>query len=386
MRFLRCARLCLTTGLLILCSAVFTARAQQTQFDGSWSGTTGQGRLISFTVTNGSVGPVSFLGTITGCSGIIGVVSFSTRAISNNAFTITVTTTVPGGVSFTLSGTFTSTSAVNGTLSFTLNGCSGSTSTTWTASRAVAPPPSPIPTATNLTFIPHSAFGGGFITRRYITNLSTTATNAVTINRIGTNGTLVESTSVTLQPLATLLSADSESQRTSSLTTEWYAIGSERSIAAAVLFDCCASGTDVISAVGVLPQAPGTSFTAPFHYQQQTSTQPILVEGMAVANRTELSNTITVTIRDQNGTVASTDTLTPLGAYGQTAFTVSDLPNARAYLQGRDSFVGTLVISGTGQFSPLYVGNLGGRLFSLPLLPSTTGSAAEAPGSATVQE
>jgi hypothetical protein len=234
--------------------------------------------------------------------------------------------------------------------------------------------------------MPHSAFGGGYITRRYITNLSTTATNAVTINRIGTTGTLVESTSVTLQPRATLLSADSESLRTSPLTTEWYAIGSERSIAAAVLFDCCASGPDVISAVGVLPQAPGTSFTAPFHYQQQTSTQPILVKGMAVANRTEFSNTITVTISDQNGTVASTDTLAPLGAYGQTAFTVSDLPNARAYLQGRDSFVGTLVIGGTGQFSPLYVGNLGGRLFSLPLVSSTTGSAAEAPGSATVQE
>lgn len=395
MRLLSRVGLQLARVLMILFFAAGSLSAQQTQFDGSWSGTTGQGKPVSFTVTNGSVSSLSFGGTITGsgCTANFTTTSSATRTISSNSFSMTISTTAPGGVSFTLVGSFTSTSAVNGNLSFTLNSipgvpsCAGSASTTWSASRAGAPAPNPtIPTATNLTFIPHSVLGSGFITRRYITNLSTTATNAVTINRIGTSGTLVGSSTVTLQPRATLLSADSESQRTASLTTEWYAIGSERAIAAAVLFDCCASGTAVTSAVGVLPQAPGTSFTAPFHYQQQTSTQPILVMGMAVANRTEFANTITVTLRDQNGTTVSTDPLAPLGAYGQTAFTVSDLTNVSTFLQGKDSFVGTLVITGTGQFSPLYVGNLGGRLFSLPLVASSSGSAAEVPESTAVKE
>lgn len=368
----------------------------QAQLDGSWSGTTTQNRPISFTVSNGAVTSVSVSGTVTGagCTETFTTTFSTSRTISNNSFTVTLT---PGTsrTSFVLTGNFTSTSAANGTLSFTLSSftgvpsCAGCGSTTWTATRAGAPAPTAvIPSTTNLTLIPHSAFGGGYITRRYFTNLSTTSSNALTINRISTSGSLVESSQVTLQPGATLLRADSESQRTQTQTpsVEWYAIGSERPISTSVLFDCCASGSEVISAVGVLPSSPGTSFTAPFHFQRQTSTQPILVMGMAVANRTEFSNTITVRIKDESGNQVSSDALTAFGAYGQTAFTVSDLPNLSAFLQGKDSFVGTLVISGTGQFIPLYVGNLGGRLFSLPLTSSSSGSAAQAPESDTVLE
>lgn len=229
----------------------------------------------------------------------------------------------------------------------------------------------PIPTGDRQTFIPHSAFGGGFLTRRFFTNLTNT-TNALTINRISQSGGLLESTTTPLQPNATALIADTEQQRSQPLTTQWLAIASQGAISASVLFDCCATGSQVTSAVGVLAQAAGTSFMAPFVFQRETSSQPLLLEGLAVANRSAAANTVTVQFLDAAGNQLSTDTLAPILAFGQAAFTVSELPGVSAQLQGRDTFLGSLVITGTQSFAPIYVGNLGGRLFSLPLMPSSS--------------
>lgn len=62
-------------------------------------------------------------------------------------FVVNGGTSTPGGISFSITGTFASTSSVSGNLSFNtfgipgVGGCSGSGSTTWTATKAGAPAP-----------------------------------------------------------------------------------------------------------------------------------------------------------------------------------------------------------------------------------------------------
>lgn len=240
-----------------------------------------------------------------------------------------------------------------------------------TTQNVLLAPSAALPSLTNLTIIPHFAIGGGFVTRVFVRNLSTSSNNVIVqyMNQNGTVSTNPPSSQLQMSPGQVVEFTSGESNRSSALKVQWIAIGSDQTLQASVLFDCCAADTTT-QTVGVLPQNPATTFSTPFIFQRQTSSQPILVYGLAVANRSESqANTITVTLRDQNNTQVSQDTVTISAALGQTAFTPSDLTNAAAFLQGRNSFLGSMVITGTQQFSAVVVGNLGTRFFSLPLTP-----------------
>lgn len=237
---------------------------------------------------------------------------------------------------------------------------------------------SPLPSKPVITIIPHLVTGGnasgGFVTRVFVNNLST-GSNGVIINIVNQNGTLATAgqEQVLLGGGSLQFSTD-EANRFSNQSIQWVAIGSDGPILASVVFDfrfATSPATDAVQVVGVPAQAPGTSFTAPFIFQQETSAQPALVEGLAIANQSSSSNTLTIQLLDRDGTRLSTDTLT-LSAFEQKAFVPSDpptspLPNLLAQLQGRTAFLGSLVITGTQSFAPVYVGALGPRLFSLPL-------------------
>lgn len=230
---------------------------------------------------------------------------------------------------------------------------------------------SPLPTKPVLTLVPHFVSGGNFVTRVQINNLSASP-NGVVINTVNQNGQLATAgQEQVLAANAGLQTSTGEANRTAPLSVQWLAIGSDGAISASVLFDCCAAGTTVSSAVGVLPQTPATSFKAPLLFQQGDATTPLLTEGLALANRSDQTNNLTLTLFNSDGTQAASDTLT-LAPFNQTAFdpfftTPSPTPNIRAFLATQTTYFGTLTITGTQLFAPVYVGNLGGRLFSLPL-------------------
>jgi hypothetical protein len=106
-------------------------------FNGSWSGTTGQGRPLKFEVEQNRVTKVTLdvLVQGSGCtvtiSGGLGIdPGFE---IVNDAFTWTFKDSTR---SITLKGTFDSTTAARGTLTVTMSGnCPGTAETTWTAKR-----------------------------------------------------------------------------------------------------------------------------------------------------------------------------------------------------------------------------------------------------------
>lgn len=393
------------TGVLalgaLLCLLVLPNSFAQTQFNGNWSGSTGQNQPISFTVTNGRITSLSvqFGVSISGCTSTTSASSTSlSLAITNNSFSFSGsmstsffgitggTLTIGGGSgTVTISGSFSSTTTASGTVALGRDFvCRQPVSTNWSATWR--PPPPTIPTGNFQTFIPHNILGGGFRSRLLITNLGTSS-NALTINRIGQDGEVAERISRTLSASGTLQIAGSDTTRTQTLTVQWFAIASQNPIAAGVLFDCCAAGSQVSSAVGVLVNlAPGTSFAAPFIFQRQgVANQPLLVEGLALANSSASANTVTIRVLDPAGNQLSSDTLSAIPAYGQTALTVSDLPMLSAQLQGRDSFLGSLLIGATQPMIPVIVGNLGGRFFSLPLVSAGSGSAVQAAESAQVE-
>ena len=151
---------------------------------------------------------------------------------------------------------------------------------------------SPIPAGAVQTIVPHSAFGGGWITRLFIANLTNSA-NTVTVNRVDQSGNVVHSTTTTLAAAGTLEMADAESNRTLPLTINWFAIGSQGAVTASVLFDfqgtAAPAPVNFNTALGALASAPVTSFTA-----LARVTTPGGDLGLALANLNNTSNTLTI--------------------------------------------------------------------------------------------
>lgn len=108
-------------------------------YSGSWSGTTSQGKSISFTVVDNEITHFSFEFdwiSGTGCS-VSGTVSNDydpTLLISGNTFAISGT--IPG-LSYTFNGTFSSETMANGTSNLTASGtCPSTASPTWSANKS----------------------------------------------------------------------------------------------------------------------------------------------------------------------------------------------------------------------------------------------------------
>lgn len=108
-------------------------------YSGSWSGTTSQGKSISFTVVENAITHFEFEFewiSVTGCS-VSGTVSndYATPlTISGNTFAISGT--IPG-LSYTFNGTFSSETMANGTSNLNASGtCSSTASPTWSANKS----------------------------------------------------------------------------------------------------------------------------------------------------------------------------------------------------------------------------------------------------------
>jgi hypothetical protein len=130
------------TGTITVAGQTFTINQSGTSgggsFNGTWSGTTSQGKSISFTVTNNLITNVSVGWRASGGCTVDGDSSVTYtpgRPITGNSFTLTLS----GPQGFTINGTFNSSSSASGNASFTFNQpfppCSATGSATWSATR-----------------------------------------------------------------------------------------------------------------------------------------------------------------------------------------------------------------------------------------------------------
>ncbi|HLY60958.1 MAG TPA: choice-of-anchor D domain-containing protein [Terriglobia bacterium] len=227
---------------------------------------------------------------------------------------------------------------------------------------------SPIPPGAVQTVVPHGAFGGGWITRLFVANL-TNSPNIVTINRIDQSGNVVASVPSTLGPAAMLVLADDETLRALPLTINWFAIGSQGPVTDSVLFDfqgaAAPAPVNFNTAVGALAAPPLSSFTA-----LARVTSPGGDLGLALANLNNTSNTVTISLYDVGGNLVAQDSVN-LGAYSQTAFDLTQDSNFSTILQSSNEFVGTLTATSSDPAKPvsaLVVGANLNQLFSLPVV------------------
>lgn len=123
-------------GVTLTSNQTVSLQLTRISFQGTWSGTTGQGRALSF-VVNSANGITTLTATYliqgSNCSSsTTSTTTFGTPVpITNNSFTFQ-------GTSLIFSGTFSSTSAASGTATFNnppATGCSGIAVTTWTATK-----------------------------------------------------------------------------------------------------------------------------------------------------------------------------------------------------------------------------------------------------------
>jgi len=113
----------------------------QSDYSGSWSGTTSQGKDISFTISNNAFTQFMFGWAIGSSYGDLTINYTTPKAISGSTFTISGSVLVmayPSTIylNYSVSGTFTSSTTASGTANFYFSGgASGSSSATWSANK-----------------------------------------------------------------------------------------------------------------------------------------------------------------------------------------------------------------------------------------------------------
>lgn len=122
---------------LLLSVSLLTIKCKKdsgsTNYDGTWAGSTSQGKTFSFSVSGNQVNNVNITYNLTGSCSQTGATTtlFSSYAISGNSFSTTGSTTI--------SGMFNSATSATGsfmiTISGTPTGCTSTASGTWTATK-----------------------------------------------------------------------------------------------------------------------------------------------------------------------------------------------------------------------------------------------------------
>jgi hypothetical protein len=158
---------------VVLALVAAPAMAQQS-WEGTWSGTTAQGKNIILNINSSNRFATLTFGAIV--SGGSCTTNFETTVTytsggptvsGSGSFTATVTATPPNGQGFSITGTLTTAGTGSGSATFNSIGsppigCTGSGSTTWTVTRQGGPPPTPTLSTVAVLAVVGSVQGAAF--------------------------------------------------------------------------------------------------------------------------------------------------------------------------------------------------------------------------------
>src|SRR5438874_13512215 len=114
------------------------------------------------------------------------------------------------------------------------------------------------------------------------------------------------------------IASPESSRNLSPRTIQWVTVGGEGRVAVNLFFEVEDQTGKVINCIGFNDATSVTSFTAPVEFEPKPANASIgRTVGVALANPSSGSSTITLTLRDQNGNTVGTRPFT-LGAFGQT--------------------------------------------------------------------
>lgn len=209
---------------------------------------------------------------------------------------------------------------------------------------------------TKVQWIPHIPVGGGWTTRIIVTNLCAVP-NPIRFETFDQAGNAVPSflaPQATLQPGASAVFFPSAEQRVGALTVQWARLSSDLAAAVHVLHELAPSSPEATGGLlGTTPSAASTRLTLPMEFGSGRTV------GLALANTTDVENTVVLQLVDAQGMVQAEDASIHLPARGQTAVVVSALPALSQFLTAQPEFNGTLVVLASQPVAALGVGSSG---------------------------
>ncbi len=230
--------------------------------------------------------------------------------------------------------------------------------------------------AQSVRYFPHLADGGGYVTTWFFTGLGD-GPGSVTIEFFATNGTpqvLQTSRGTAASFTFTLGSASELSIRTlgSPVDTQsgWARVTSTQPVGVTEVFQVISDG-QVTTQAGVLPSDPTSASTLFVSIDGKGRST-----GIAIANTGQSTNTIALTLYNQNGTISATSSM-PLLPLTQVSRYVDELPG----FERIGPIEGSLGISGSSGFSVVTL-LLDGKL--LAAVPALAGRATRSTSSISV--
>jgi hypothetical protein len=224
----------------------------------------------------------------------------------------------------------------------------------------------PAPTQPRLYYVPHVVSGGGYVTKITVNNLSLGA-NTVVVNFVSQSGQLLASSSFGVAGSGTLRLSTPEAQRFGPSTTQWAIIGSQLPISTNTFFEFEDGNHNVINAVGFNDAAAQTAFTVPVEFEPLHQGVNIgRTVGIAMANTSNQTANIVLTLLDSNGVVIGTKSVT-LAAFNQTTFDLATAAGFQSVLPSAN-VVGMLVVTSDHPLAAIALGDDFGPFYGTPVV------------------
>jgi len=241
----------------------------------------------------------------------------------------------------------------------------------------------PIQAGAQATMMPHVVFGGGYVTKLTLINMSG-AQNNVAVNFVDNNGAVVNSVTRLMNIGEALRIDTGEANRFNPqqcCTTQWAVINSEGRVVANLFYEIADNNGTVFNTVGLNDDGGNTSFTIPVEFQPGPAPGVIgRTVGLALSNPNPTSVTANLTLRNAAGTQCGNTVGINLPAFGHTQhsldfdFAAVLPPNTTCGGPGVNDVIGTITGSTTPNqnISVVAVGDDFGPFFSTP--PVTGGT------------
>jgi hypothetical protein len=220
--------------------------------------------------------------------------------------------------------------------------------------------------------IPHIVSGTGFVTKLTLIDMSGSS-NALDVKFYDQSGNLLQDQAVTLTPRGVARISTPEANRFAASQTTWAVVTATNAAAVNLFFELEDNFGRVINVLGFNDAPPATDFTIPVEFfSSPNGGNSGRTVGLALANTSDATATITATLVDQAGQAVATAPLS-LAKNTQAAVDVATLPAFKAALPP-GNFIGALIISASSPISAIALGDDFGPFYATPIIAGHAGN------------
>ena len=216
-------------------------------------------------------------------------------------------------------------------------------------------------------FVPYIVSGNGFVTTITITNLASVS-NAGQLLYWAQNGSTLSRTTFTLPAGATMRLQTPESGRFGASTVQWLTVSTNADVGINSFFELKDSSGNVTNTIGFNDPQEGQYFAVPVEFAPGIGGAVGHTVGLAVANDTNPTTQLTLTLYDSNGKSLAV-AVRNLPAFAMFVADLSTVPEFSSVLPSSD-FVGTLTVTSNNVVSSIALEDDLGPFYSTPGIPA----------------